>query len=155
MCVCAPCAHKGGEKKKRDENPVDVGGTDRRRRDEGNPRGTGTRAPPSHRAAENVFKDNKSSPKQLITSRLFVCVASRKFRPRAPGKWHCRKQKRVCIAEYMPTGRSRVKRSEKWFPIVETITKTKTFLRECKTSECVVCVLYIVRREMFSIIRIF
>lgn len=32
--------------------------------------------------AGNVFKDNNIAPKQLITSRLFVCVASRKFRPR-------------------------------------------------------------------------
>lgn len=36
--------------------------------------------PRSNRPAENVFKDNKSSPKQLITSRLFVCLVSPNFR---------------------------------------------------------------------------
>lgn len=40
---------------------------------------------PAIRLAENVFKDNKSAPKQLITSRLFVCVASQKFWPRENG----------------------------------------------------------------------
>jgi len=40
---------------------------------------------PANHLAENVFKDNKSAPKQLITSRLFVCVASQKFWPRENG----------------------------------------------------------------------